>query len=433
MTHLHTISAYSGLLSIPQLFAFGINHSTAPVDVREQVAFEPASLDQALRDLVDHEPVQEAAIVSTCNRTEVYCSTSEPNRAIGWFARFHHLDATAIEPFIYSLPESQAVDHAFRVASGLDSMVLGEPQILGQLKDAVRSAEKAGTLGSVLHKLFQSSFSVAKDVRTRTDIGTSSISMAAAAVRVAERIYPSIAQQQVLFVGAGEMIELCATHFSARQPRSISFANRTVDRATLLAERFGANGFALSELPDRLSGFDIVVSCTASQLPILGKGMIERCIKARRHRPMLMIDLAVPRDIEAEAAELDDVFLYTVDDLGKIVREGMDVRRAAVEQAEAIIRSGVATFMHWLETREVVPTIRAFRERTEQLRRNEIARALAALDRGDDPKAVLEQFSRGLTNKFLHAPTTTLKRAGADERAKLVDALARLHDIDSEE
>ena len=433
MTDLHTISALSGLLSIPQLFAFGINHNTAPLDVREQVSFEPARLDEALRDLVDHEPVREAAIVSTCNRTEIYCSTSKPDRAIGWFARFHHLDANKIEPFIYSLPEAQAVDHAFRVACGLDSMVLGEPQILGQMKDAVRSAEQAGTLGSVLHKLFQSSFSVAKDVRTRTEIGSSSISMAAAAARVAERIYPSIAEQTILFVGAGEMIELCATHFTARNPRAISFANRTTERARELAGRFGAATIPLNDLPQQLPLFDIVVSSTASPLPIFGKGMIERCIRARRHRPMLMIDLAVPRDIEAEVADLDDVFLYTVDDLGKIVREGMDVRRAAVEQAEAIIRSGVGAFMHWLDTREVVPAIRAFRERTEQMRRNEIARAIAAVERGEDPKTVLEQFSRSLTNKFLHAPTSILKQVDADERAELINALARLHDVDSKE
>ena len=255
--------------------------------------------------------------------------------------------------------------------------------------------------------------------------------MAAAAARIAERIYPSISDQKILFIGAGEMIELCATHFAARNPCAMSFANRTTERAIQLAQRFNADTIALNELPQHLAGYDVVVSCTASPLPILGKGMIERCIRARRHRPMLMIDLAVPRDIEAEAAELDDVFLYTVDDLGTIVREGMDVRRAAVEQAEAIIRSGVATFMQWLETREVVPTIRALRDRTEELRRNEIARALAALDRGEDPKLVLEQFSRGLTNKFLHSPTSVLKEVGADERADLVNALARLHGIDN--
>ena len=427
---MHTLNASSGLLAIPQIFAFGINHHTAPLNVREQVSFESARLNEALRDLVDHEPVREAAIVSTCNRTEVYCSTSEPHRAVGWLARFHHLDTIRIEPFIYSLPQARAVDHAFRVASGLDSMVLGEPQILGQMKDAVRSAEKAGTMGSVLHKLFQSTFSVAKDVRTRTEIGANSISMAAAAVRLSERIFPSIAKQNVLFIGAGDMIELCATHFAARQPRAISFANRTTERAGELAERFGAVPIALNELPERLAQYDIVVSCTASPLPILGKGMIERGIKARRHRPMLMIDLAVPRDIEAEAAELDDVFLYTVDDLGKIAQEGLGARQAAVEQAEAIISAGVGTFMHWLESREVVPTVRAFRDQAERMRRHEIERALAAVERGDDPKKVLEQFSQALINKFLHAPTSTLNQAEATERAQLMRALARLHRVD---
>ena len=427
---MHTLDASPGLLSIPQLFALGINHHTAPLDVREQVSFETARLDEALRDLVDHEPVREAAIVSTCNRTDIYCSTSEPHRAVDWLARFHHLDTSRIEPFVYSLPEARAVDHAFRVASGLDSMVLGEPQILGQMKDAVRSAEKAGTMGSVLHKLFQSTFSVAKDVRTRTEIGANSISMAAAAVRLSERIFPSIADQKILFIGAGDMIELCATHFAARKPRALSFANRTTERAAELAERYGAVPFALNDLPEQLSHYDIVVSCTASPLPILGKGMIERGIKARRHRPMLMIDLAVPRDIEAEASDLDDVFLYTVDDLGKIVQEGLGARQAAVEQAEAIISAGVGTYMHWLESREAVPTIRAFREQTDRMRRHEIERALAAVERGDDPKKVLEQFSQALTNKFLHAPTSALNQAEAAERTELMRALAHLHRID---
>ena len=417
-------------MSIPQLFALGINHHTAPLDVREQVSFETVRLDEALRDLVDHEPVREAAIVSTCNRTDIYCSTSEPHRAVDWLARFHHLDTSRIEPFIYSLPEARAVDHAFRVASGLDSMVLGEPQILGQMKDAVRSAEKSGTMGSVLHKLFQSTFSGAKDVRTRTEIGAHSISMAAAAVRLSERIFPSISEQKILFIGAGDMIELCATHFAARKPRALSFANRTTERAAELAERYGAVPFALNDLPEQLSNYDIVVSCTASPLPILGKGMIERGIKARRHRPMLMIDLAVPRDIEAEASDLDDVFLYTVDDLGKIVQEGLGARQAAVEQAEAIISAGVGTYMHWLESREAVPTIRAFRDQTDRMRRREIERALAAIERGDDPKKVLEQFSQALTNKFLHAPTSALNQAEAAERTELMRARAHLHRID---
>jgi glutamyl-tRNA reductase len=412
-----------------QLFAFGMNHHTAPLAVREQVTFHAENLEVALRDLVAHESVHEAAIISTCNRTEVYCSTPEPIRAIDWLARFHHLKAPVLEPFLYTLPRERAVTHAFRVASGLDSMVIGEPQILGQMKDAVKSAEHAGTLGTVLHKLFQSTFSVAKEVRTQTDIGASSVSMAAAAIKVAERIYPSIAGQKVLFVGAGEMIELCSTYFAAKQPREMTFANRSIERGEQLASRFRGRVITLNDLPEQLPLHDIVVTCTASTLPILGKGMIERAIKARRHRPMLMIDLAVPRDVEAEVAELDDVFLYSVDDLGKIVQEGLDTRHAAVAQAEAIINANVNAFMHWLENRELVPTIRALRDQAERMRRHELERAARMLAKGDDPAKVLEQLSHSLTNKFLHAPTQALSSAQAYERDALVAALTRLYEV----
>ena len=416
-----------------QLFAFGMNHLTAPLAVREQVTFNAENLEVALRDLVAHESVREAAIISTCNRTEVYCSTPEPIRAIDWLARFHHLKAPALEPFLYTLPRERAVTHAFRVASGLDSMVIGEPQILGQMKDAVKSAEHAGTLGTVLHKLFQSTFSVAKEVRTRTDIGASSVSMAAAAIKVAERIYPSIAGQKVLFVGAGEMIELCSTHFAAKQPREMTFANRSIERGEQLASRFQGRVITLNDLPEQLPLHDIVVTCTASTLPILGKGMIERAIKARRHRPILMIDLAVPRDVEAEVAELDDVFLYSVDDLGKIVQEGLDTRHAAVAQAEAIINTNVHAFMHWLENRELVPTIRALRDQAERMRRHELERAARMLAKGDDPARVLDQLSHSLTNKLMHAPTQALNSVQANERDALVAALTRLYEINQPE
>jgi glutamyl-tRNA reductase len=411
------------------LFAFGMNHHTAPLAVREQVTFHAENLEAALRDLVARESVREAAIISTCNRTDVYCSTHEPIRAIDWLARFHHLKAPVLEPFLYTLPRERAVTHAFRVASGLDSMVIGEPQILGQMKDAVKSAEHAGTLGTVLHKLFQSTFSVAKEVRTQTNIGASSVSMAAAAIKVAERIYPSIAEQKLLFVGAGEMIELCSTHFAAKQPRGMTFANRSIERGELLASRFRGRAITLNDLPEQLALHDIVVTCTASTLPILGKGMTERALKARRHRPILMIDLAVPRDVEAEVAELDDVFLYSVDDLGKIVQEGLDTRHAAVAQAEAIINANVHAFMHWLENRELVPTIRALRDQAERMRRHELERAARMLAKGDDPAKVLEQLSHSLTNKFLHAPTHALNSAQAQERDILVAALTRLYEI----
>ena len=412
-----------------QLFAFGMNHHTAPLAVREQVIFHAENLEEALRDLVARESVREAAIISTCNRTEVYCSTHEPNRAIDWLARFHHLQAPALQPFIYTLPRERAVAHAFRVASGLDSMVIGEPQILGQMKDAVRSAEHAGTLGTILHKLFQSTFFVAKEVRTRTEIGASSISLAAAAVKVAESIFPSVSGQNLLFVGAGEMIDLCSAHFAARKPQSITFANRSIERAEQLASRVNGRIIALNDLPAQLPLHDIVVTCTASTLPIFGKGMIERALKARRHRPILMIDLAVPRDVEAEVAELDDVFLYSVDDLGRIVQEGLNNRQAAVAQAEAIINTSVINFMHWMENREIVPTIRALRDQAERMRRHELERAARMLAKGDNPEAVLEQFSHALTNKFLHAPTNALNSAQAEDRDTLIAALARLHEI----
>ncbi len=416
-----------------QLFAFGMNHHTAPLAVREQVTFHAENLEAALRDLVAHESVREAAIISTCNRTEIYCSTPEPVRAVDWLARFHHLQAPVLKPFLYTLPRERAVTHAFRVASGLDSMVIGEPQILGQMKEAVKSAEHAGTLGTVLHRLFQSTFSVAKEVRTRTDIGASSVSMAAASIKVAERIFPSIAGQKILFVGAGEMIELCSTHFAARQPRQMTFANRSVERGEQLASRFQGRVITLNDLPEQLPLHDIVVTCTASTLPILGKGMIERAIKARRHRPMLMIDLAVPRDVEAEVAELDDVFLYSVDDLGKIVQEGFDTRQAAVAQAETIINANVHAFMHWLENREMVPTIRALRDQAERARRHELERAARMLAKGEDPAKVLEQLSHSLTNKFLHAPTRALSSAQTEERDALVAALTRLYEINPPE
>ncbi|MEK6593982.1 MAG: glutamyl-tRNA reductase [Pseudomonadota bacterium] len=412
-----------------QLFAFGVNHQTAPLAVREQVVFHAESMAQALRDLVGRRPVKEAAIISTCNRTEIYCNTDAPHLTIDWLAGYHHLKPQQLAPYVYQLPQEQAVKHAFRVASGLDSMVLGEPQILGQFKDAVRTAEAAGTLGLLLNKLFQRTFSVAKTVRSETDIGASTVSMASAAVRLAERIYPSIAEQSLLFVGAGEMIDLCATHFAAHHPKRMTFANRTPERAQQLADRFLGRTVTLNDLPTQLALYDIVVCCTANPLPIIGKGLVESALKARKHRPMLMFDLAVPRDVEGEVARLDDVFLYTVDDLGKIAREGADVRQSAVSQAEVIIENQVTDFMHWLGNRELVPTIRALRDSAERSRRHEIERAQRRLGRGDDPLLVIEELSRALTNKFLHSPTHALNHASNEDREQLAAMLRRIHQI----
>ncbi len=416
-----------------QLFTVGINHQTAPLAVREQIAFNADKLDNALRDLVDNGAAKEATILSTCNRTEVYCNTQAPEQPINWLANYHRLQPAEIEPYLYTLPREQAVKHAFRVASGLDSMVLGEPQILGQMKQAVRSAEQAGTLGFMLHKLFQRTFSVAKDVRSQTEIGTNLVSMAAAAVKLAERIYPTIAEQNVLFIGAGEMIELNAVHFAAKAPKRITVANRTLERAQVLARRISGEAITLNELPEQLAQYDIIVTCTASPLPILGKGLVERALKARKHRPLFIVDLAVPRDVEAEVGELDDVFLYTVDDLGELVREGLDARQNAVTEAEVIIDAGVNNFMHWMESREVVPTIRALRDHVDRQRRHELEKAQRLLARGESPDKVLEMLSNSLTNKFLHAPTHALNQMQIDEREAFLEVVHRLYHLHTPE
>ena len=416
-----------------QLFTFGINHQTAPLAVREQVAFNADGMENALRDLVENGAAKEAAILSTCNRMELYCNAAHPDHAIDWLAQYHQMSRKDIEPYLYTLPHEQAVKHSFRVASGLDSMVLGEPQILGQMKQAVRQAEQAGTLGFLLHKLFQRTFSVAKDVRTQTEIGANLVSMAAAAVRLAERIFPSISEQSVLFIGAGEMIELNAVHFAARSPKHITVANRTLERAQTLARRINGHAITLTDLPEQLAKHDIIVTCTASPLPILGKGMVESALKARKHRPLFIVDLAVPRDVEAEVAELNDVFLYTVDDLAEVVRDGMDARQGAVKEAEVIIDSGVIDFIHWMESREVVPTIRALRDHAERHRRHEMEKALRLLAKGEDATKVLESLSNGLTNKFLHSPTHALNQVQASEREALLDTVHRIYHLHTPE
>jgi glutamyl-tRNA reductase len=415
-----------------QLFAFGLNHQTAPVSIREKVAFHVENLNQALQDLVGRRPVKEAAILSTCNRTEIYCNTREPEDALEWLADYHRLPIPDIQPYLYTLPQEEAVKHAFRVASGLDSMVLGEAQILGQMKQAVKTAEEAGTLGTLLHKLFQRTFSVAKEVRTTTEIGASSVSMAAAAVRLAERIFPSISEQRVLFIGAGEMIELCASHFAAKHPKAITVANRTLERANLLAHRYRGHAITLNQLPDYLAAHDIVVTCTASPLPIVGKGLMERVVKARKHSPMFMVDIAVPRDVEPEVGELDDVFLYTVDDLAHVVKEGVGNRQAAAEEAETIIENRVADFMHWMEIRSAVPTIRAIHDHAERYRRHELERAQRLLATGKDPREVVEQMSRALSNKFVHIPSHALNHLTGEERAQLEAWLKRLYNVHPE-
>lgn len=414
------------------LLTLGLNHNTAPVALREKLAFPTKeAIGTALSDLRGHlkSLAPEAAILSTCNRTEIYCKTDAPDEAgqalTEWIGRHKGVDGEGnLAEHLYLLPNQGAVRHAFRVASGLDSMVLGEPQILGQMKTAARVAQDSNMLGSHLHQLFQRSFSVAKEVRTQTAIGAQSVSMSAASVRLGEQIFENLADCSVLLIGAGEMIELCAAHW-APHPRRMVIANRTLERARPLAERFGATTMALSDLPQQLENFDVVISCTASSLPIIGLGMVERSVRQRRHRPVLMIDLAVPRDIEDEVSRLDDVFLYTVDDLREVVDAGLEGRRLAVAEAESIIDTQVSAFMNWMVQRQSVPLIQELHARGDAVRQQEVERARKMLAKGEDPAAVLEALSKALTAKFMHGPTTLLSRhAGKDpELANMLSGL----------
>ncbi len=418
------------------VIALGLNHTTAPLDLRGRFAFSLEQIPQALlnfREKLTRAPgVAEAALLSTCNRTELYVAgapgrTKELVRpAIDWLATHGGVPSNDLLAHTYVMEDKAAARHAFRVASGLDSMVLGEPQILGQMKQAVREADAAGTLGTTLHQLFQRSFSVAKEVRSSTEIGAHSISMAAASVRLAAQLFEDLRDINVLFVGAGEMIELVATHFAARTPKSMAVANRTLERGEKLAGRFGAQALRLAELPQRLHEFDAVISCTASSLPIIGLGAVERALKARRHRPMFMVDLAVPRDIEPEVGRLSDVYIYTVDDLSALVQTAGEKRQAAVQQAEAIIESGVQSFAHWLDQRATVPLIQALRAQADDWRAAEIARARKMLAKGEDVEAVLDALSRGLTQKMLHGALAELHAADGTQREQLAQTVSRL-------
>ena len=411
-----------------QLYTIGVNHTTAPIEIRENVAFGADSIREALSDLTNKKAA-EAAILSTCNRTEIYVQSADALPIMGWLADYHQLDLNHIQPYTYTLANQEAVKHAFRVASGLDSMVLGEPEILGQFKQSVKLAQEAGTLGTHLHQLFQRTFEVAKEVRTNTDIGGSSISMAAATVKLAQRIFGDLSEQKILFIGAGEMITLCANHFAAQKPKSMTVANRTKERGLELAEKIHAEAILLNDLPAHIADFDIVITSTASQLPIVGLGMVERAIKARKHRPIFMVDLAVPRDIEAEVVQLDDVFLYTVDDLAQVVTDGIENRQEAAVSAEMIISTRVEAFMHWLQKRNSVPTIKALRDQAETMRTAELEKAIKLIQKGESPEKALEKLSLAITNKMLHAPSHALNQSHGDEHERLAQQLRYIYQI----
>lgn len=410
------------------LIALGINHRTAPVDIRERVAFPPERLSEALRELTHLPQVHEAAILSTCNRTEIYCGLEENAHTgvVEWLGHYHKLNAEQLQPYLYVYPEQDAVRHMFRVAAGLDSMILGEPQILGQMKTAYQSAVDAGTLDLQLNKLFQHTFAVAKQIRTDTAIGASPVSVAFAAVSLARQIFGDLSKQTALLIGAGETIELAARHLADHKLGRMIVANRTVERAHTLAAEFNGYAIALSEMPTHLAEADIVISSTASQLPILGKGAVERALKQRKHRPVFMVDIAVPRDIEPEVAQLDDVYLYTVDDLQEVIQENLKSRQEAAVQAEEIIDVQCAHFLGWLRSLDAVSTIRDFRVQADMTRDEVLEKARQLLAQGKDPEQALQFLAHTLTNKLIHTPSANLRQAGFEGRSDLIQAAREL-------
>lgn len=410
------------------LIALGINYNTAPVSIRERLAFPSDILDNTLKNLRTVTNISEAAILSTCNRTEFYCSTEndDASRLIEWIGDTKKIQPREFSPFLYSYKDQQSIRHMFRVACGLDSMILGEPQILGQMKTAYHAAYQAGTLGKNLSKLFQYTFSAAKKVRTDTAIGSSPVSVAFAAVQLAQQIFDKLSEQTALLIGAGETIELTARHLFQHGIGRIIIANRTYDKAHSLATQFNGYAIALSELPSHLAEADIVVSSTASSLPILGKGSVESAIRKRKHKPMFMVDLAVPRDIEPEVEQLRDVYLYTVDDLQNTINQNMDSRRRAAEQAEEIIDTQVEHFLAWLRSQGAQETIRDFRHQAILTRDDVLQKALSQLGTGAEAKDVVQWLAHTLTNKLIHTPCVQLREAGANERHDLIAASREL-------
>lgn len=395
------------------LLAIGINHNTAPVELREKVAFGPEKLQAALQELQEHCSVNGSVILSTCNRTEIYCDVKGQGKGkiVDWLAQFHRINPEDLKSSLYVHEEQAAIRHLMRVACGLDSLVLGEPQILGQVKQAFSDSRELNSVDPSMDKLFQKVFSVAKRVRTETDIGGNAVSVAYAACTLAKHIFESLADATVLLIGAGETIELVAKHLDANGCGHMIVANRTRERALSLAEPFGADVISLNEIPDHLAKADIVISSTASPLPILGKGMVESALKARRYQPMLLVDIAVPRDIESQVSDLSDAYLYSVDDLQSIVESNIEQRKVEAIQAEAIVSEESASFMSWIRSLYAVDSIREYRQSANEIREELLSKTLASLAAGGDPEKLLNELSNKLTNRLIHKPTRALQMA----------------------
>jgi glutamyl-tRNA reductase len=410
------------------LTVLGINHRTAPVEVRGQVTFPPEQLARALAELTALDGVNEAAILSTCNRTEVYCTRDDASVEIiaGWLCRFHRLDPGTLQPHLYDYQQAEAVRHILRVAAGLDSMILGEPQILGQMKDSYQQALQANSLDTLVNRLFQHTFSVAKQIRTDTAIGASPVSVAFAAVSLARQIFGNLEKQTALLIGAGETIELTARHLHERGTGKTVIANRTVGRAHDLAAQFDGYGIGLDEIAAHLPEADIVISSTGSTEPLITRNQVKKALKKRKHRPIFMVDLAVPRDIAADVAELDDIYLYTVDDLQQVIEDNLHSREEAALQAEEIIDVQVERFMAWMRSLNAVPTICAYREYAQALGAKELEKATRQLANGKPPQAVAETLTRNLVRKLTHNPSVNLRSAAAEGETGLLDAVRAL-------
>lgn len=417
------------------LLTLGINHRTAPLELRERVAFTPERMAEAFIELRATTGASEAAILSTCNRTELYLAGDDDcaQAVLRWLSGFHGLEIAELENAFYIHRDSEAVRHMMRVASGLDSMVLGEPQILGQLKDCYALAREHGASGVFLSRLFEQSFTVAKRVRTETAIGENPVSVAYAAVSMASHIFADMSNNTALLIGAGQTIELVARHLADAGVKKFLVANRTLERAQTLAEARGGRGITLSEIPGVLENVDIIISSTASPLPILGKGAVERALRKRKHRPYFMVDIAVPRDIEPEVASLADVYLYTVDDLHSVIEENVRSREGAAREAENLIMAGTQTFLSQLRALDAVATLKQFRQRAEILRDIEIEKALRSLRNGSDPETVLRGLGRGITNKLLHEPSVQVRKATAEGRVEVTNWLRELHQLEVQE
>lgn len=416
------------------LLALGLNHTTAPVEIREKVAFSGEILPGVLSELKQYQGIDEVAILSTCNRTEIYCSLDDASQPelVAWLSRFHKLTQQDIRPFMYTYPDANAVKHILRVACGLDSMVLGEPQVLGQLKSAYKAAVSAGSIGQLLGRLFQHSFHVAKEIRSNTEIGNHPVSIAFAAVRLGQQIFGDLSDRTALLVGAGETIELTARHLHDKGLHRMIIANRTLDRSQHLANEFSAYAIGLDDIPQHLDEADIVITSTGSQLPLISKEMVRQAIRKRKHKPMYIVDIAVPRDVEPQTGELDDVYLYTVDDLQGVIDESIRNRKEAARQAEEIIDTQVSQFMDWMFSLDTVSTIRAIRDNAEKVQQEAVEAVLRRLRQGENPEILLQELGRSLTNKLVHAPSAQLRNSTPEQRDELLRAARKLFAIDPE-